>query len=328
MKIHVLPDSTQTQAEQAAWLEHVTQATERYHTGCEPPRHPFETARYLAEGRALDVSPYITAMWQEHHDRAEELLLSGDPKLFQDGLIQYAMFLSIGGQWQADQLRFLEAHWDPEALHGLLKEGHVLHPSISCEAYETSESAINHLSHITFFEQQAQVRLADQETLVEFGGGYGGFCRLCRRINPGTTHVIIDLPVMLFLQSFVLQNSFEEDCVRILLKAEDRIEPGKINLVPMGSPLLDGLADLNPDLFIATWSLSEANACSQAFVRDRDYFKARHLLMGYRHYGGEINPRQPCSDSIQLTEAYATLYRDRTPFSDLHHYLVARRTVD
>jgi hypothetical protein len=59
----------------------------------------------------------------------------------------------------------------------------------------------------------------------------------------------------------------------------DDIKDGQINLVPIA--LLKKL-NLNADLFVSTWGLSESAKEAQDFVKEKDWFNAKHLLIGFQ----------------------------------------------
>jgi hypothetical protein len=332
MRLNIPRGYTMTDAEQAAWITKVEGLTRAYHNKAPAVDvSPFQADTYRQFSAQVDVSPFITEMWKEFLDHAEKLYVEGRRDFLQDPLMQWAIFLSAGGKWQEVQIPFLESRWQRDELQRLLREDHPLTPSITSEEYHCSETIVNHLTHLTTFADKTGVTLAsDLKCTVEFGGGCGSMGRLLRRLRPDATHVTVDLPVFLFLQKYFLENIFGPDSVNLVWRDTGEIQPHKINLVAIGNDrILNGLSSLRPDLFIATWSLSETNQYTQDYVRERDYFGAAHTLIGYRHYEeGKPNPKQPCSDAIELTSAYQTVFRGPTFFSgmDEQHYWFARRS--
>jgi hypothetical protein len=280
----------------------------------------------MAMKRRSRYREFVTPMWQEHYERAEELFLQKSDGFLRDDLLRYAFFLSCGGAWQRVQLPYLESRWEEGELRRLLLEDPVFDPDITSEEYESSESLINHLTHVTEFQKRTGVDVARMGCIVEFGGGYGGTCRLFRRLCGGATHVVVDLPVFLHIQACYLKTLFGDAAVTIVGEG-GRIEEGKINLVDVSdTEALGTVKDLDVDLFVGTWSLSEANERTQQMILGKRYFDARYVLIGYRHYV-EPNPRQPCSDSITLPADYQVVYRGAAFFAlaQEQHYLFARR---
>lgn len=316
-----------TPAEQAAWIAQAEKLTREYHSDAPEPRCEYELERYNEYVCHTDFKKFITPMWQEHYDHAEELLRAGNKEILNDDLIRYCFFLTGGNKWLDIQVPYLKQHWSETELHRLLKEDHEFYPTITNHEYDTSECLVHHLTHFTFFREKMSFDYQSVAKVVEFGGGYGGMCRLLRKINCNTTHIIIDLPVFLFFQSYYIRSIFGEDQINWILSESAPIVEGKVNLIPVELAEHYGpLSGFEPDLFIATWSLSEANDVTQKMVFDRDYFGAKHLLMAYRHYK-QINPRQPFSDAIELTPRYDEVYRGLIFYAlaDEQHYFFARR---
>ena len=163
------------------------------------------------------------------------------------------------------------------------------------------------------------------KNIIEFGGGYGGMCRLARRLtNNKSTHVIIDLPIFSFIQYNYLQNIFGQDSVNMMCNNDSSIKEGKVNLIPISNKIaIDFLSSINPDLFIATWSLSEANQNTVDLITGLNYFSSKYLLMAYRHYDGYINERQPCSDKLITSSEYEVLKKGNTFYcldNEQHYY--------
>lgn len=327
MKLYLPKGSNMTEAEKKEWINNVKSLTASFHNKKVPVNYALDIDAYMRMRQKSNYKRFITEMWQENYDWAEKLCLECNPDFLQDDLLRYAFFLTAGGKWQKIQLPYLESKWDREKLKTLLREDHMLQPDITSAEYQTSETMINHLTHLTVFQEKMGVKIDSLKTIVEFGGGYGGMCRLFRRISGSNTHIIIDLPIFIIIQAYYLKNIFGNTQVNLIVNEDNDIEPGKINLVEIsGEKHLDAISTLAPDLFLATWSLSEANEYTQKKIYGRKYFDAKHILAGYRHYESP-NPRQPCSDSIKLTPDYEIVYEGNTFFALAHeqNYLFARK---
>jgi len=328
MRIYLPRGAEMTEEDEAAWVRQVGRLTdgfrEKYPGRSREGRYEIDS--YVAMKRRSRYRKFVTPMWQEHYERAEELFLGKSNGFLRDDLLRYAFFLSCGGVWQQIQVPYLESRWEKSKLRRLLLEDPVFDPDITSEEYESSESLINHLTHVTEFQARMGVDVARLGCIVEFGGGYGGTCRLFRRLCGGATHIVVDLPVFLHIQSCYLKTLFGEAGVTIVGEG-GVIEEGKINLVDVSdAEALETVGDFDVDLFVGTWSLSEANQRTQEMILRRSYFDARYLLIGYRHYV-EPNPRQPCSDSIRLPSDYEIRYRGPTFFAlaQEQYYLFAHR---
>ena len=315
-----------TEDEKREWLLRVEELTVHFNSNPSPITYPFEIGGYFRMKEESNYPKFITEMWQENYDRIEKLFLENCENLLEDDLIRFAFFLSAGGIWQKIQLPYLESRWEDKTLRSLLIEDTVLNPTITSSEYQSSETLINHLTHLTEFEEKAKVELSSFERIVEFGGGYGSMCRLFKRICRNISYVIIDLPALLYIQAYYLMNLFGDQQVNIVY-GSDHAQEGKINLIDISNvSALESLLKWDVDLFVATWSLSEANEYTQQYIYDKRYFNSKYMLLGYRHY--EIpNPRQPCSDSIQLTPNYEILYQGSTFFAleEEQYYIFARK---
>jgi putative sugar O-methyltransferase len=329
MKICKVSDYNLTPDQENQWRILVNTLSEHFQKKHVSKASSWKKEEYLQfkkNNPLFSFASFITAMWQRHYDHIEKLMLDNHPQLLRDELVQYAMALSVGAVYQNKQLPYLERHWKPQRLCELLLEDPYFSPFITHERYHTSETMVNHLSHLTFYEITMQKRLQDLRCAVEFGGGYGGMARLLRRLNSKLTHITIDLPLFCFIQEHFLRSIYGENAVKLLLRETDTIEEGKINLIPIGNaPCLHQIQQAHADLFIATWSLSEANHFTQETIRNYRYFNAQHLLMGYRYYAGTVNPEQPASNSLTPTDNYSLVYNDKVFFAKDQHYLLAKR---
>ncbi len=110
--------------------------------------------------------------------------------------------------------------------------------------------------------------LSKVSTIAEFGGGYGNLALLAKREMPGLTYIIFDLPEMLALQYCFLSAIFGEDGLNI---NSDKIEKGKINLVPVHRM---NRTEAKVDLLVSTFALTEASVACQDDMAKKDYFGA------------------------------------------------------
>ncbi len=130
---------------------------------------------------------------------------------------------------------------------------------------------IYHLNQLLKFIGGVE-KLKEIKTIVEFGGGYGNFCRLIKKLNHGCNYTIIDLPELSKLQAFYLKNTLSvEDYETVTFANEANISSIK-----------------NCDLFIATWSLSECPQSLQDRLFDSRLFNAKHILCAFHQCGNHI----------------------------------------
>ena len=139
----------------------------------------------------------------------------------------------------------------------------------------TSMNQLHQLNDLSWFCGSTNCRWDAIGTIVEWGGGYGCMAKLLRRLRPGMTHIIIDLPLISCVQWLYLASIFGEDAVHQIRAEDDVIRPGRINLLPLA--FLERRAGLRADLFLSTFALNESSEYAQDFVISRDWFSARHL---------------------------------------------------
>jgi hypothetical protein len=141
----------------------------------------------------------------------------------------------------------------------------------------TSSNTVHQLFHLLRYEQATGRRLADVETVVEWGGGFGSLMRLLVRRHGGKpTGVIFDTPIFSAVQWLYLSAVLGED--NVVLHSNAPVEPiaGRINLVPIGLAMA---TTVTADLFISNWALNESTSAAQRDVIARDWFGARSLLL-------------------------------------------------
>jgi len=310
MKLYIPKGGEMTDLEKDQWIQKVNILTESFHKNEIPCRYPLDMDKYLILKVKSKYKRFITDMWQKHYDRAEKLCFENNKELLSDDMMRYAYFLTGGGIWQKLQIPYLESKWDEKQLKHYLLEDAFMCPDITSEKYLSSETMINHLTHLTVFKEKTGADVFKFNTIVEFGGGYGGMCRLLRRFNNKSTYIIIDLPIFLIIQKFYLSNILGEENVNLFISDSQDIQKGKINLVDIGDEAtIKLISQYKPDIFIAAWSLSESNKMTQDYIYEHNYFNANYILIGYRHYD-KINPDQPCSNAIKLTNDFINIYEN------------------
>jgi len=102
---------------------------------------------------------------------------------------------------------------------------------------DSSVNMIRYAGHLATFEKRYNKKIEDMETIVEFGGGYGGMCRLVKRLGFKGEYIIYDLPELLLLQKYYLTKEGLMD----------------------NTIITDDFSIFNKphDLLIGTWSVSE-----------------------------------------------------------------------
>jgi len=241
--------------------------------------------------RSPDLSPSEKA-WTEFGKRLRDLVMGDDPRRFlRWDVIRKTMFVG-SSLYVARELKYLkrrpdwESRWKP-----VLREDSCGHPKPYFLYPASSANLIHHAYHLCQMEEKTGLSIDQVNLVVEFGGGYGGMCRLVHRFGFKGTHVIYDLPTFSALQQFYLQ-SLGLTPVRTAPFAGHENGPGAI-LASATNDIRQLLSSMAPtrSAFIATWSLSEAPVPVRQeilnLVSGFDLF-----LIAYQERFGEVDNRQ------------------------------------
>ncbi len=232
-----------------------------------------------AELSQEDISDFITPPWSRNSRMIEEICLPRPLFSFlRSDVIRNTMF---GTARVPAELKFLEGRLSEQELKRLLQEDYVGKPAIMIPKYLTSSASVHHLYHLIYLESKTGLRLHDVTSIVEWGGGYGNMAKIVKRINSDVTYIIIDIPPFCCIQWLYLCTTTGATNVNILMNSGQEIEVGKINLLPVCFLREKNLC-CSPDIFVATWSLSESSRLAQDYVESANFFNARHILLAFQ----------------------------------------------
>lgn len=223
---------------------------------------------------------YVTSLWDNFNTKAEKAFLPSPSFSFlNDETIMLTMF---GGNKYDEELRYLENKYKRSELASLLLEDYVGNPLLVSNKYITSFNTIRQLYLLSLYFEKTEMNISSIKTVVEWGGGYGNMAKLFIRLKKeSVTYVMTDTPLFCCLQWIYLSTVFGTRSVRLVTSAGDKIQKGKLNIIPVG--LLDSFTNqLNADLFISTWGLSESSTYAQDFVAKRNWFGAEHIFLGFQ----------------------------------------------
>jgi hypothetical protein len=168
-------------------------------------------------------------------------------------------------------------------LQRALTESPVGRPLVNPYYPLSSPLLVQHGYHLVRLLEATDLDLAALRLVVDFGAGYGSFFRLLRNAGYRGRYLIWDLPVMSALQRFYLRNVFPTE--------PGGQPPDNLEWLVSGDPgapaaVAGCCAELQPALFIATWSLSETPLA----VRERvapALAGFSHVLIAYQRRFGE-----------------------------------------
>lgn len=135
----------------------------------------------------------------------------------------------------------------------------------------TSGNRIHHTYLLARYELETKKNLNNFKVIFEFGGGYGSFARLIHKLNFSGIYIIFDFDIFNIIQF----NYLEKFGYQIFVQPE-KVNGNGIYLFNDISTLNKFISNLEINLFIATWSLSESN------IETRD--KINNIFLNSEHY--------------------------------------------
>jgi hypothetical protein len=171
------------------------------------------------------------------------------------------------------------------------------HPVPYAKCRESSEALIQTAFHTRAFERMCERRVNEWDVIVEFGGGFGGFCRLAHKLGFRGRYIIFDLPPFTLLQRFYLSQS-------------GALEKHDITLTSDWSELESFVASIAPDakaVFWATWSLSETPLHTRERVKPLVERIGNYCLAYQGDYGDVDNVEYFSRDWIDGPQRYESI---------------------
>ncbi len=233
-------------------------------------------------------SSLIEPLWENFNDKIKNVFLPKPPINFlEDPTIRQTMFVEAPGKWLRAEEEYLSKYQPINSIANITRENYIGKPSITSDSFHTSHNSIHHYYHILRYENETKSPVKDYKTVVEWGGGYGNFAKIFRRLNPECTYIILDTPIFCAIQSLYLESVLREDHVNVMVSSTGKIKKGKVNIIPIG--LVDKIKKLKKiDLFVSTWAISESSEAAQNMVIRNNMFKAKHILIGFQDSSKEL----------------------------------------
>lgn len=227
-------------------------------------------------------------IWQEFRQSLRDSIASKDPRSFLHWEeIIYTMFVN-DQTYIAEEFQFLRAskRWD-DFWKGLLGEDLAGCPPLRKDIPTSSGNLIHHAYHLEQFADASNVAPWEFESVFEFGGGYGGMCRIFLRLGFPGSYTILDFPEFIALQRYYLSLA--------------GLNTRSVKWIDSVEALSD--RDMDSSLVIATWSLSE----TPRSVRDRFIQlagKPKAWLIGYQQSFGELDNREFFREVVKTLPEY------------------------
>jgi hypothetical protein len=120
---------------------------------------------------------------------------------------------------------------------------------------------------------------------MDFGGGYGLMCHMFEElVESRPTYILVDLPELLAVQ-YVFLRATGSIPITAHTEMPVRVRRDTVNLVPV--ELLTS-SELECDLFISTFALSETPVFLQRLVAQRAFFGADFLYLTGQNTGASL----------------------------------------
>ena len=152
-----------------------------------------------ADAQSIPVPPAVSASaaeneWLGFLAQLRENIRNNDPREFlRWPVIMQTMFVTFP-PFVLNELRFLRAQNWRGRWKEAIRESDVGRPHRYPLYPASSGNLIHYAYHLASFEQRMRASISDMGCVVEFGGGYGGMCRLIHRLGFKGRYVIFDLP--------------------------------------------------------------------------------------------------------------------------------------
>lgn len=215
--------------------------------------------------------PAAELFWNANMLKLKELAIHNDPREFLSwDVVKGTMFVKYA-KYSRPEYSYLKNAADWPRWQKAIREDKVGHPPPCPFDTSTSCNLVHHAYHVAKYEQSMGDSVGNYSFALEFGGGYGGMCRLFHKLGFQGRYLIFDLPAFSILQEYFLKSIG----LKVLSKSEFLSgEQGVLCTSEMS--VLDELkANDEKRLLVATWSLSESPISTrEQILRHADLFDA------------------------------------------------------
>ena len=246
-----------------------------------------DTNKYLELANLTNISSnfdQIHPTWNQFRTQIhQQILLSPQINFFAAPVIRETMVsASLRGCFFVDldqQLKYIFKELGDTISVSLLHEDLIGCPLLlRPNMFNSSGGRVLHLYQLALALASYKKFGKSLQSVIEWGGGFGGLASLFKRLIPSLTYTIIDIPEVLCVQKLYLDAILGlNTCV---FNNTDSVVPGKINLFSVVNPSL--YENLISDLFVSAWALSESSLDSQLLVKSNQFFQASSILLAFQ----------------------------------------------
>jgi hypothetical protein len=196
--------------------------------------------------RSMTGDPYISmhGAWPSYESHIREHILN-EPM---DEFLRWSTMIATMVVGDCFYIRE-EYNSLPEDIKNRIIDSRVGNPPM-IEGTSVSATYSHQAFHLCKFMELSKVDMRDIHSIVEFGGGYGGMAVVARRLGFTGKYVIYDLPVVSLIQRYYLD---KVGCEAETISMSNWNHAGALK---------------EPDLFIASYSLSETKPRNREMIFD------------------------------------------------------------
>jgi len=230
------------------------------------------TQNLVTNGTMQLENTYCHPHWKIFKEKFKQVVLGTVNRNFiKTEAIGNTMNRSGFGSWQAYETCYLKKCISPETkkLLNKFQESDFFEEPKACKELNCTANSLAYQFYIAKVLEQCKDKKLDM--IVEFGGGYGNLIHIFKNIMPDATFVIIDLPELIALQYFFLSSTLPNTQVIVHSTVPSYYAPKAIHLMPCY--LLENI-NINADVFISTFALTEAPEVVQQIISDKKFFSA------------------------------------------------------
>jgi putative sugar O-methyltransferase len=255
--------------------------------------------------------------WEEYQKQTIRFLMENDPRRFLSSKVIIDTMFFQGSSTAVNQLINSSdfSYWKP-----LVKEDAIGSPKPFFKYKESSGNLLQHCISLKQVLNKANIKPSDLDSVFEFGGGYGSFCRLLHKAGFNNRYVIFDLPIFSALQKYYLSNlSIKSGLTETAGNIGDHVS--LINDIAVLKGHKDEVS--KSGLFVALWSLSECPVDLR-----KDIFSIvdspKYVLIGYQHHFSGID-NLTYFDGLKQQMGHYTWYDEPIAYIPGNNYLVGIR---
>jgi len=199
-----------------------------------------------------------------------------------------------------EEFHYLQSLDNWPILKNALTESNIGNPERYSAFPDSSGNLIHHAYSLFKFLNMNKLTLKNINTIFEFGGGYGSFCRLCYKLGFNGKYIIYDLPEFTALQKYFLRSVNPH----IKINSDNDNKKNEVKLISDISELKKVFENETKfDVFIALWSISECPLPLRFQILNSEITCSNYLFAFSDSFGG-VNNQEYFSKFVENKKNY------------------------